>query len=110
VAAVQHYHLGMIMLKVYNPSKPQLGPALRKSREVLEKEMKYHICQISGIALSNPRVSPALLTACKAISTCMFACNIYIYIYLFRYKDIALTFNNTRWRQFQRKKGAGTTT
>jgi hypothetical protein len=96
VAAIQHYHLGMIMLKVYNPRVPRLGPSRKEWLLALEKETKYHVCQVCGIALSNPRVVPALLTACHAIATCKYFRPLF-------WTELIVD----RRRKFQREMGAG---
>jgi len=80
VTGVQHLDLSKILLTVYDPRIPRLGPASRKEWKRIEGEVRGLVRRLCGVALSNRRAPPALNTACMAIALCkwrsFFFCNL----------------------------------
>ena len=70
VTGVQHMDLASIMLTVYNPLTPKLGPGSRIAACVMDDEIKTTVRRLCGVALSNRRAPPAMNTACIAIAMC----------------------------------------
>jgi hypothetical protein len=89
VTAVQHFDLSKILLTVYDPRIPRLGPGHRAATQRIEvrplplftqitcsllfrsqKEVKVTIKRLCGVAISNRRAPPAMNTACMAIAMC----------------------------------------
>ncbi|KAH8671757.1 hypothetical protein BGZ60DRAFT_485420 [Tricladium varicosporioides] len=70
VTAVQHFDLSKILLAVYNPRIPRLGPSHRAATKRIEAEVSLIVKRLCGIAISNRRAPPAMNTACMAIAMC----------------------------------------
>ena len=70
VAGVQHVELAKILLAVYDPTRPKLGPGYIASMRTLSKELKMAVLRLCGIAVSNRRTPPGLITAYLGISMC----------------------------------------
>jgi len=70
VTGVQHLDLSKILLTVYDPRIPRLGPASRSEWKRIEAEVRGLVRRLCGVALSNRRAPPALNTACMAIALC----------------------------------------
>ncbi|KAL3421589.1 hypothetical protein PVAG01_08035 [Phlyctema vagabunda] len=70
VTGVQHHSLSKILLTVYNPRIPRLGPGQRDANRKIETELRVIVRQICGKAISNRRAPPAMNTACMAIAIC----------------------------------------
>jgi len=70
VTGIQHSILSMILLAVYNPSLPRLGPGQRAALLNVDDEIKTNIRSLCGMALSNRKTPPHMITACMGISMC----------------------------------------
>ncbi|KAF8852790.1 hypothetical protein BDZ45DRAFT_729958 [Acephala macrosclerotiorum] len=70
VTAVQHFDLSKILLTVYDPRVPRLGPSHRMAMRRIEAEVNQIVKRLCGIAISNRRAPPAMNTACMAIAMC----------------------------------------
>ncbi|XHG05747.1 hypothetical protein AWENTII_008960 [Aspergillus wentii] len=69
VTAMQHLHLAKILLTVFNPKIPRLGPSRRAAVAQREAEIKANMFRLCGIALSN-KTAPGFITACMGVSMC----------------------------------------
>ncbi|TVY28267.1 hypothetical protein LHYA1_G003282, partial [Lachnellula hyalina] len=70
VTAVQHLDLSKILLTVYDPRIPRLGPSHRTAIKRIEAEVNEIVKRLCGVAISNRRAPPAMNTACMAIAMC----------------------------------------
>ena len=70
VTGIQHYILSMILLAVYNPRLPRLGPGQKAALVGVDDEVKTNIRSLCGMALSNRKTPPHMITACMGISMC----------------------------------------
>lgn len=70
VAGVQHVELARILLCVYDPSIPKLGPGHFAALNQLSSTLKTIVIRLCGIALSNRKTPPGLITACMGIAMC----------------------------------------
>jgi hypothetical protein len=70
VAGVQHLEIARILLAVYNPNIPRLGPGQRAATRDMDRDLKSIILRLCGIALSNQHSPPGLITASVAIAMC----------------------------------------
>lgn len=70
VAGVQHVELARILLCVFDPSIPKLGPGHVAALNQLSSTLKTIVRRLCGIALSNRRTPPGLITACMGIAMC----------------------------------------
>jgi len=70
VTAVQHFDLAKILLTVYDTRIPRLGPAQRTALKRIEEEVSTIVKRVCGVAMSNRRAPPNLITACMAIAVC----------------------------------------
>ena len=70
VTGIQHISLARILLTVYNPRNPRLGPGSKAALRNMEDEVKSIVRRLCGIALSNRKTPPAMNTACIAIAMC----------------------------------------
>jgi hypothetical protein len=68
VMGMQYHTLAHMLLVVHNPSIPQLGPAHKQARTVVDKLVQDDVRTLSGVALSNPKVFPCKFVACYAIA------------------------------------------
>lgn len=60
----------MILLAVYNPRLPRLGPGHKAALLAVDDEVKTNIRSLCGMALSNRKTPPHMITACMGISMC----------------------------------------
>lgn len=73
VTGVQYLDLSKILLTVYDPRIPRMGPSSRIEWQRVQEEVKSTVRRLCGVALSNRshrRAPPALNTACMAIALC----------------------------------------
>lgn len=70
ITAIQHFDLSTILLTVYDPRIPRLGPSQRAATRRIELEVNIIVKRLCGIAVSNRRAPPAMNTACMAIAMC----------------------------------------
>jgi hypothetical protein len=70
VTGVQHVELSRILLAVYNPKIPRLGPGQKAATTRIERQIKEIVLRLCGIAESNKRVPPAIVTAAMGITMC----------------------------------------
>jgi hypothetical protein len=70
VTGVQHVELARILLAVYNPKIPRLGPGQKAATTRLEKQIMEIVLRLCGIAESNKKVPPAIVTAAMGIAMC----------------------------------------
>ncbi|KAF2031633.1 hypothetical protein EK21DRAFT_31974, partial [Setomelanomma holmii] len=68
VMGMQYNTLAHMLLVVYDPTIPQLGPAHKQSRAVVDKIVQDDVRALAGVALSNPKVFPCKFVACFAIA------------------------------------------
>ncbi|PWY94368.1 hypothetical protein BO94DRAFT_554147 [Aspergillus sclerotioniger CBS 115572] len=69
VTAIQHWHLARLLLTVFDPAVPRLGPGRKAAVNGREIEVKHHVFSLCGIAISN-KTAPALVAACMGVSMC----------------------------------------
>ena len=70
VVGVQHIELARILLGVYNPTMPRLGPGSVAAMDDLRADLKTIVLRLCGIALSNRKTPPALVMASMGIAMC----------------------------------------
>ncbi|KAJ5533327.1 hypothetical protein N7494_009879 [Penicillium frequentans] len=70
VAGLQFLELARILLTVYNPKLPRLGPGQRTAMRSVDQELRSIVVRLCGIALSNEHSPPGLVTASAAIGMC----------------------------------------
>lgn len=70
VVGVQYVDLAKILLSVYDPTRPKLGPGYNASMRALAKEVRAAVLRLCGIAMSNRKCPPALVTAYLGIAIC----------------------------------------
>jgi hypothetical protein len=70
VTGIQHVELARILLAVSNPYLPKLGLGHVSAMNKLSSELKSIVLRLCGIALSNRRVPPGLVTAYMGIAMC----------------------------------------
>ena len=70
VTAIRHDILSLILLAVYNPRLPRLGPGQKAALVGVDDEVKTNIRSLCGMALSNRKTPPHMITACMGISMC----------------------------------------
>ncbi|PYI00349.1 hypothetical protein BO78DRAFT_45223 [Aspergillus sclerotiicarbonarius CBS 121057] len=69
VTGIQHWHLARLLLTVFDPTVPRLGPGRKAAVARRETEIKHHVFSLCGIAISN-KTAPALVAACMGVSMC----------------------------------------
>ncbi|OAP55899.1 hypothetical protein AYL99_10051 [Fonsecaea erecta] len=70
VTGVQHVELAKILLAVYDPTRPKLGPGHVASMKALSQELRTIVLRLCGIAMSNRKTPPGLVTALLGIVVC----------------------------------------
>ncbi|KAJ5520479.1 hypothetical protein N7463_000932 [Penicillium fimorum] len=70
VAGLQHLELARILLVVYNPRLPRLGPGQRAAMRSVDKQVRSIVLRLCGIAMSNLHSPPGLVTTSAAIGMC----------------------------------------
>lgn len=68
--ATQYLDLSRILLAVYNPTLPRLGPGAAQAQRLTSARVREAVIQLCGIAVSMPGCEPALIQACMAIALC----------------------------------------
>lgn len=68
VMGMQYNTLAHMLLVVHDPAIPQLGPAHKQSRAVVDKMVQDDVRTLSGVAMSNPKVFPGKFVACFAVA------------------------------------------
>lgn len=59
-----------MLLTVYDPSIPRLGPGAVAAQTALAAELRDIVLRLCSIAMSNRDVPPGLVTACMGIAMC----------------------------------------
>ncbi|KAJ5149099.1 hypothetical protein N7448_000677 [Penicillium atrosanguineum] len=70
VAGLQFLELARILLTVYNPKLPRLGPGQRTAMREVDRKVQKIVLRLCGIALSNQHSPPGLVIAFVAIGMC----------------------------------------
>lgn len=70
VAGLQFLELARILLVVYNPNLPRLGPSQRTAMRSVDRKVRSIVLRLCGMALSNQHSPPGLVTASVAIGMC----------------------------------------
>lgn len=70
VAGLQFLELARILLTVYNPKLPRLGPGQRTAMRTVDREVRASVLRLCGMALSNQQSPPGLVNAFVAIGMC----------------------------------------
>ncbi|KAF2854994.1 hypothetical protein T440DRAFT_486026 [Plenodomus tracheiphilus IPT5] len=68
VMGTQYNTLAHMLLAVHDPTIPQLGPARKQSREMVDRQAQDSVRTLCGVAQSNPKVFPCKFVACFAIA------------------------------------------
>ncbi|KAF2179015.1 hypothetical protein K469DRAFT_320908 [Zopfia rhizophila CBS 207.26] len=68
VMGKQYNTLAHVLLVVHDPTIPQLGPAHKQSRQVVDRIVQEDVRTLCGVALSNPKAFPSKHIACFAIA------------------------------------------
>ncbi|EUC42806.1 hypothetical protein COCMIDRAFT_39161 [Bipolaris oryzae ATCC 44560] len=68
VMGMQYNLLAHTLLIVHDPTIPQLGPAHKASRAIVDKAVQENVRMMCGVAQSNPKVFPCIFVACYAIA------------------------------------------
>lgn len=70
VLGMQHLDLARILLTVYDPSIPRLGPGSVAAARRISNTVRTIVLRICGNAISNPAMQPAQVKAHLAIAVC----------------------------------------
>lgn len=70
VVGVQYVDLARILLSIYDPARPKLGPGYHASMRALAVEVRAAVLRLCGIAMSNRKCPPALVTAFLGVAMC----------------------------------------
>lgn len=70
VSGMQHFNLSRILLTVYNPTIPRLGPGATAAQRRTAENVREMVNLICGTALSNTKHQPAMVQAYLAIAIC----------------------------------------
>ena len=70
LTAAQFFDLSCILLAVYDPTVPRLGPKAAAMREELSSHVRQMVLRLCSIALSYPDLTPAYVQACMAVVIC----------------------------------------
>ena len=70
VIGLQYLDLARILLTVYNPSIPRLGPGATATQKRVAEEVREIVVRLCGIAISNPSNQPAWMQAYMAVAVC----------------------------------------
>lgn len=62
--------LAKILLAVYDPTRPKLGPGYVAGMRALSQQLKMCVLRLCGIAVSNRKSPPGLVTAFLGIVMC----------------------------------------
>lgn len=69
-AATQYFDLARILLTVYNPTLPRLGPGATSAAKQMSADVRELVVELCGIARSMQDSEPALVQAYMAIALC----------------------------------------
>lgn len=70
IVGIQNMTLAMILLTVFDPNLPRLGPEQRVAMCAVDSQVKSMVLEICGIAVSNRQSPPAFLAATIAVTMC----------------------------------------
>lgn len=70
VTGTTHAELARILLAVYDPGRPKLGPGYAASMRELTERLRGVVLRLCGIALSNRRLPSAFIEALMGIAMC----------------------------------------
>lgn len=70
VSGMQYLDLARILLTVYDPTTPRLGPGAIAASRRISATVREIVLRICGIAVSNQSAQPALVMAHMAIAVC----------------------------------------
>ncbi|KAJ5368518.1 uncharacterized protein N7496_008278 [Penicillium cataractarum] len=65
-----HLELARLLLAVFDPTRPRLGPGSMSSHRELGRRLREIVLRLCGIAMCNRRSPPAFIEALMGISTC----------------------------------------
>lgn len=65
-----HLELARLLLAVFDPTRPRLGPGSMTSHRELGKRLREIVLRLCGIAMCNRKSPPAFIEALMGISTC----------------------------------------
>jgi hypothetical protein len=63
-----HYHLTAMILASCNPNIQRIGLGYKAAMNSIDAEIRGHIIEMCGLALSNRKVVPAMMTASVGIA------------------------------------------
>jgi len=70
VSGLLSLDLARILLTVYNPNIPRIGPGVTAAQKRIIEEVHDIVIRVCGTALSNPDSQPAMVQAYMAIAVC----------------------------------------
>jgi hypothetical protein len=70
VIGLQYLDLARILLTVYNPSIPRLGPGATATQKRVSSEVRDIVVRLCGTAMSAPDCQPAMMQASMAAAVC----------------------------------------
>lgn len=70
VTGTTHGELARLMLVVFDPSRPRLGPGSAALQRTTMEHMRAIVRRLCGIALSNRQSAPVFIEALMGIATC----------------------------------------
>ena len=70
VTGIQHVELARILLAVYNPTMPRLGPGHVHAINDMSASLKKIVLRLCGIARGNRKTPPGMVTACMGVAMC----------------------------------------
>ncbi|EXJ83518.1 hypothetical protein A1O1_07141 [Capronia coronata CBS 617.96] len=70
VAGMMFLDLARILLTVYNPNIPRIGPGVITAQKRIVEEVHDIVIRLCGTAMSNPSSQPAMVQAYMAIAVC----------------------------------------
>ncbi|KAJ9635243.1 hypothetical protein H2199_008730 [Coniosporium tulheliwenetii] len=70
VLGTLHHHLARLLLACFNPTIPRVGLGHKSARKAADEEIRSHVFDICGLALSNRQTATAMFTASIAIAMC----------------------------------------
>lgn len=65
-----HLELARILLAVFDPTRPRLGPGAMASQRELGRQLREIVLRLCGIAMCNRQSPPAFIEALMGITTC----------------------------------------
>ncbi len=67
---IQYLDLARILLTVYNPAIPRLGPGTTATQKRISEEVREIVVHLCGIAMSNASNQTARMQAYMAVAVC----------------------------------------